>query len=96
MARQLTGSAVYFAEIAFYKYCSESIMGHTDRRTQWRLNSVFGFYINSYFRKFSFQFCMFFNKRLIDFFISKHAEDAGRKPGDESVPAEGWYFLKEL
>jgi len=24
------------------------------------------------------------------FFISKHAEDAGRKPGDESVPAEGW------
>jgi transposase len=23
-------------------------------------------------------------------FISKHAEDAGRKPGDESVPAEGW------
>jgi putative transposase len=25
-----------------------------------------------------------------DGFISKHAEDAGRKPGDESVPAEGW------
>jgi len=24
------------------------------------------------------------------YFISKHAEDAGRKPGDESVPAEGW------